>query len=62
MVPAVRKLLEDNNIHVCLLPHNTTNKMQLMDLAVNKPAKFLEWYSNENWQQLDPSVDISTAI
>jgi len=64
VTPAVSKLLEDNNIHVCQLPPNTTDKLQLMDLAVNKPAKdflrekFQDWYSNEIWQQLDPSVNI----
>jgi len=39
VTPAVSKLLEDNNIHACLLPPNTTDKLQPMDLAVNKPAK-----------------------
>jgi len=54
----VSKLLEDNNLHVCLLPPNTTDLLQPMDLTVNKPAKsflkkeFSEWYSNELLQQL----------
>jgi len=54
----ISKLLEDNNLHVCLLPPNTTDLLQLMDLAVNKPAKsflkneFSEWYSKEILQQL----------
>ena len=64
VTPAVSALLEENNIHVCFLPPNTTDKLQPMDLTVNKPAKgFLreklqEWYSNEIWRQLDPSADI----
>ena len=37
--PAVNKLLEDNNIHVSLLPSNTTDRLQPMDLTVNKPVK-----------------------
>ena len=39
VTPAVTKLLEESNIHACLLPPNTTDKLQPMDLAVNKPAK-----------------------
>ena len=35
----VAELLESNNIHVCLLPPNTTDQLQSMDLSVNKPAK-----------------------
>ena len=31
-------LLEAHNI-VCLLPANTTNQLQPMDIVVNKPAK-----------------------
>lgn len=64
VTPAISKLLEDNTIHVCLLPPNTTDKLQPMDLAVNKPAKdflrekFQEWYSDQIWKQLDPSVGI----
>ena len=43
IVPSVTDLLEANNIHTCLLPPNTTDKLQPMDLSVNKPAKdFLE--------------------
>ena len=60
----VSALLEENNIHVCPLPPNTTDKLQPMDLTVNKPAKdflrekFQEWHFNEIRQQLDPSVDV----
>ena len=35
----VNALLEENDIHVCLLPANTTNRLQPMDISVNKPAK-----------------------
>ena len=47
----INDLLEANNIHVCLLPPNTTDTLQPMDMSVNKPAKdylkriFEQWYS-----------------
>ena len=55
---AVTSLLESNNIHVYLLPSNTTDRLQPMDLTVNKPAKaflkgrFEEWYSQQLMKQL----------
>ena len=60
--------LEQHNIHSCLLPPNTTDHLQPMDLSVNKPAKaflrgeFQKWYSDKIMLQLDnPSADFSTA-
>lgn len=55
---AVTSLLESNNIHVCLLPSNVTDRLQPMDLTVNKRAKaflkgrFEEWYSQQLMKQL----------
>ena len=52
---SVVSLLEDNNILVCYIPPNTTDKLQSMDLTVNKPAKdFL--YSDQILKQLDSST------
>jgi hypothetical protein len=36
-------LLEMNNIHMCLLPPNTTDLLQPVDVSVNKPAKEDFW-------------------
>ena len=66
---AVTNLLETTNIHVCLLPPNTTDLLQLMDIAVNKPAKaflcgvFEQWYSEHVKKQLEGQdiTDIKTA-
>ena len=64
---AVNTLLDENNIHVCLLPPNTSDLLQPMDLSVNKPAKeflrgkFQEWYSNKITKQLDKEEDIEKA-
>ena len=56
---SVNMILEQNNIHVCLLPPNTTDLLQPMDISVNKPAKeflkrkFEQWYSDKVIDQLE---------
>ena len=53
------ELLERQHIHSCLIPPNTTDRLQPMDIAVNKPAKaflkeqFQNWYSEQVTRQLD---------
>lgn len=73
---AVTELLESKDIYVVLLPPNTTDLLQPMDLTVNKPAKeflrkkFQHWYSEKITSQLqgDTSecelapVDMSLAV
>ena len=60
----INKLLEDNNIHVCLLPANTTDLLQPLDISVNKPAKeflrkrFQLWYSEKVLEQVHEEDDI----
>ncbi len=52
VTPKMNSLLEANDIHVCLLPPNTTDLLQPMDLSVNKPAKeFLRPNSNTGTQR-----------
>ena len=60
---SVTSLLEDHNIHICLLPTNTTDLLQPMDISVNKPAKdflkrkFNEWYTEQVMKQLEDTGD-----
>ena len=64
---AINELLEANDIQICLLPANTTNQLQPVDIAVNKPAKdflkrkFERWYSDEVTKQLQGASDVESA-
>lgn len=66
ITPAVNALLDSHNIHVCLLPPNTTDHLQPMDISVNKPAKdflkreFEQWYAEQVTRQLQ-GQDIDMA-
>ena len=57
----VLSLFESNDIHVCMLPPNTTDRLQPMDISINKPAKsflkakFEEWYALKLAEQLQES-------
>ena len=60
----VMQLLEDHNVHVVKLPANCTDRLQPMDISVNKAAKdflrqrFNEWYSEKVADQLgDGDID-----
>ena len=63
----VDDVLKQNDVLVCRLPPNTTDRLQLMDLSVNKPAKdflkrkFEQWYVEEiNNQLQSEDVEMST--
>ena len=52
------KLLDSYNINVVLLPANYTNRLQNLDLSINKAAKdflhlkFQDWYAQQLYTQL----------
>ena len=64
----VVSLLEGNNILVYYIPPNTTDKLQPMDLTVNKSAKdflkqkFQGWYSDQILKQLDSSTTANQEL
>ena len=47
------QFLEDHHIHHVLIPENCTDRLQPLDVAVNKPvkdfmkAKFQKWYAEQ---------------
>ena len=61
----VLRMLEENNIHVVSIPANCTDRLQPMDVSVNKSVKefmqtkFREWYLTQVQHQLDEGAKIS---
>ena len=59
----VYELFNSYDIHTCVLPPNTTDRLQPLDIAVNKPAKdflqrrFDEWYAQQVMLQLEGKSD-----
>ena len=58
----ILQILDDHHIYVILLPPNCTDRLKLMDLSVNKPAKdflhkeFSTWYSKQVCSQFQGKV------
>ena len=69
----VLQLLEDNNVRVAMVPPNCTDRLQPMDVSVNKAVKnflrqqFHIWYAEQVCEQLaknrdDETVDLKLSI
>ena len=70
----ITSLLEQHNIISVQIPANCTDKLQPMDISVNKPvkdmlkARFQSWYASEVKKQLElvpvdqVNVDVSTTV
>ena len=62
---SVLKLLEENNILVVSVPANCTDRLQPMDLSVNRlvkefmRGKFRDWYSEQVQQQLSEGKEVT---
>ena len=59
-------LLEENHINVVMVLANCTDRLQPMDISVNKPAKnflcgqFQDWYATQICQQLKVEGEVQT--
>ena len=64
----VFQLLEDNHIYVVSIPANCMDRLQPMDLSVNKCIKdfmkkeFAAWYSEKVYEKLDEEVEEQTPV
>ena len=62
---SIMDLLEENNILVVNIPANCTDRLQPMDLSINKSvkdfmrSKFTDWYSEQVHQQLTNGEEIA---
>ena len=59
----LKKLCTENNCDVVIVPHNLTNKLQPLDLSVNKAAKsfiqnnYNDWFADQVFTQLQNGKD-----
>ena len=63
----ILSLLEQNNLDIVIVPANCTDRLQPMDVSVNKAVKtflrqqFQEWYAHEICKQIKDAMDVSTV-
>ena len=57
--------LDNNNVTVVLIPPNCTDRLQPLDISVNKAAKefmrreFQKWYAQQVCNQLQPNMEVA---
>lgn len=65
---AIYEILEQNNIFIVKIPANCTDRLQPMDLSVNKAVKdfmrkkFMEWHSAEVMEKMKSGTGSETSI
>lgn len=65
---AILTLLDDKHIRVAIVPANCTDRLQPLDVSVNKAVKdylrtqFQDWYSDQVCQQLHHQVDTKIPL
>jgi hypothetical protein len=68
MTPHILSILETNSIHFVTVPANCTDKLQPLDLSVNKAAKdflklqFSEWYSEQIFKNVEDGTSSPTPV
>ena len=70
MMESVLKLLNENHIHRVAIPANCTDRLQRLDVSVNKAAKeflwqkFHDWYAQKICAQLEeqPIVPVNLRL
>ena len=70
--PAIIDLLQQNNVDIVFVPANCTDRLQPLDVSVNKAAKnfmrdqFQRWYAEQIQQQVQDNlknpVDLRLSI
>ena len=66
--PHILSLLSTNNIHCAIVPGNCTDRLQPLDVSVNKSAKdflrekFQTWYSDQVCSNLDDGKDTGVDL
>lgn len=61
---SLQQLFEENHIHVIRVPANCTDRLQPLDVSVNKPAKtflrqqFHKWYAEQICEQLQEKTEV----
>lgn len=62
----ILKLLDENNIRFAIVPANCTDRLQPLDVSVNKSAKeylrrqFQQWYSDQVRRQLEKADSVTS--
>lgn len=64
----ILKLLDENNIRLAIVPANCTDRLQPLDVSVNKAAKeylrrqFQQWYSDQVCRQMDRKEAVTVSV